>query len=114
MLRMCRRVCGAHSGAIYANASGDYFALKTKIRKPAHFSWREYALFLLDSMPEKTAEHYRNKIAIYLHWYQTRGFPVDIPDEQEKDLGYRDVPSWRRICKTLLKNDFWCRMWLRQ
>ena len=40
------------SGAIYANASGDYFALKTKIRKPAHFSWREYALFLLDSMPE--------------------------------------------------------------
>lgn len=38
------------------------------------------------------------------------GFPVDIPDEQEKDLGYRDVPSWRRICKTLLKNDFWCRM----
>jgi predicted phosphoadenosine phosphosulfate sulfurtransferase len=51
--RMCRRVCGAHSGAIYANASGDYFALKTKIRKPAHFSWREYALFLLDSMPEK-------------------------------------------------------------
>lgn len=82
--RMCRRVCGAHSGAIYANASGDYFALKTKIRKPAHFSWREYALFLLDSMPEKTAEHYRNKIAIYLHWYQTRGFPDDIPDEQEK------------------------------
>ena len=108
--RMCRRVCGAHSGAIYANASGDYFALKTKIRKPAHFSWREYALFLLDSMPEKTAEHYRNKIAIYLHWYQTRGFPDDIPDEQEKDLGYRDIPSWRRICKTLLKNDFWCRM----
>jgi predicted phosphoadenosine phosphosulfate sulfurtransferase len=35
-------------------------------------------------MPAKTAEHYRNKIAIYLHWYQTRGFPVDIPDEQEK------------------------------
>ena len=67
-------------------------------------------LFLLDSMPEKTAEHYRNKIAIYLHWYQTRGFPDDIPDEQEKDLGYRDIPSWRRICKTLLKNDFWCRM----
>ncbi|MFO6426213.1 DUF3440 domain-containing protein [Escherichia coli] len=19
------------------------------------------------------------------------------------------MPSWRRICKTLIKNDFWCR-----
>lgn len=108
--KMCRRVCGAHSGAIYANHSGDYFALKTKIRKPPHFSWREYTLFLLESMPEKTAEHYRNKIAIYLRWYETHGYPDDIPDEQEKDLGNRDIPSWRRICKTLLKNDYWCRL----
>ncbi|EKT5515418.1 DUF3440 domain-containing protein, partial [Escherichia coli] len=65
--------------------------------------------FLLDVMPERTAEHYRNKIAVYLRWYQTRGFPDDIPDEQENDLGCRDIPSWRRICKTLIKNDFWCR-----
>ncbi|EEW8710684.1 DUF3440 domain-containing protein [Escherichia coli] len=21
----------------------------------------------------------------------------------------REIPSWRRICKTLIKNDFWCR-----
>ncbi|WP_120783696.1 DUF3440 domain-containing protein, partial [Enterobacter hormaechei] len=21
----------------------------------------------------------------------------------------RDIPSWRRICKTLIKNDFWCK-----
>ncbi|STE89046.1 Immunoglobulin-binding regulator A-like protein [Escherichia coli] len=45
--------------------------------------------FLLDVMPERTAEHYRNKIAVYLRWYQTRGFPDDIPDEQENDLGSR-------------------------
>ncbi|ENA6357147.1 DUF3440 domain-containing protein, partial [Escherichia coli] len=72
-------------------------------------TWRSYAMFLLDVMPERTAEHYRNKIAVYLRWYQTRGFPDDIPDEQENDLGSRDIPSWRRICKTLIKNDFWCR-----
>ena len=69
----------------------------------------ERVSFLLDVMPERTAEHYRNKIAVYLRWYQTRGFPDDIPDEQENDLGSRDIPSWRRICKTLIKNDFWCR-----
>ena len=66
-------------------------------------------MFLLDVMPEKTAEHYRNKIAVYLRWYQTRGFPDYIPDVQENDLGSRDIPSWRRIRKTLIKNDFWCR-----
>ncbi|EIA4659119.1 DUF3440 domain-containing protein [Salmonella enterica] len=107
--RMCARVSGAASGAIYANQSGAYFALRKHISKPAHHTWRSYAIFLLNVMPEKIAEHYRNKIAVYLRWYQTHGYPEDIPDEQENDLGNRDVPSWRRICKTLIKNDFWCR-----
>ncbi|EFA1447082.1 phosphoadenosine phosphosulfate reductase [Escherichia coli] len=107
--RMCERVSGAASGALYANESGAYFALRKRISKPAHHTWRSYAMFLLDVMPERTAEHYRNKIAVYLRWYQTRGFPDDIPDEQENDLGSRDIPSWRRICKTLIKNDFWYR-----
>ncbi|HBT4924928.1 phosphoadenosine phosphosulfate reductase [Klebsiella pneumoniae] len=107
--KLCRRVCGAHSGGLYANETGDYYALRKKICKPAHHTWKSYAMFLLESLPEKTAEHYRNKIAVYLRWYQTRGFPDDIPDEQDNDLGYRDIPSWRRICKTIIKNDFWCK-----
>lgn len=107
--KMCRRVCGAHSGAIYANQSGEYYALHKKISKPEHHTWRSYSLFLLNSMPRTTAEHYRNKISVYLQWYRTREFPLDIPDEQENDLGYRDIPSWRRICKTIIKNDFWCK-----
>ena len=106
---ICLRVSGAHSGAIYANESGSFFALRTRIQKPEGHTWRSYAFFLLDSMPQKTAEHYRNKIAVYLRWYQTHGFPDDIPDEQENDSGGKDIPSWRRICKTLIKNDFWCR-----
>lgn len=107
--KLCCRVAGAHCGAIYANETGDYYALRKKIRKPSHYTWRSYAMFLLDSLPGKTAEHYRNKIAVYLRWYQTRGFPDDIPDAQVNDLGYRDIPSWRRICKTIIKNDFWCK-----
>lgn len=107
--KACTRVAGANSGAIYANQSGDFYAVRTPIVKPPHHTWRSYALFLLDSMPVKTAEHYRNKIAIYLRWCRDHGFEKDIPDQQEKDLGAKDVPSWRRICKTLIKNDFWCR-----
>ncbi|HBT4619493.1 TPA: DUF3440 domain-containing protein [Klebsiella pneumoniae] len=107
--RLCHRVSGAHSGAVYGNQSGAYYALRKKISKPAQHTWRSYALFLLDNMPPNTAEHYRNKFAVYLQWYRTRGFPDGIPDEQENDLGVRDIPSWRRICKTIIKNDFWCR-----
>jgi len=106
---ICERVMGANSGAAYGNESGPFYALRTRLVKPAGHTWRSYSIFLLDSMPTKTAEHYRTKIAIYLHWYKTRGFPFDIPDEQEKDLGCKDIPSWRRICKVLLKNDYWCR-----
>lgn len=107
--RICTRVAGANSGAIYANQSSTFYGWNTTLTKPGHLTWQQYAMFLLDSMPEKTAEHYKNKIAIYLKWYQSRGYPETIPDEQEKDTGSKDIPSWRRICKTLLRNDFWCR-----
>ncbi|MDI4784288.1 DUF3440 domain-containing protein, partial [Salmonella enterica subsp. enterica serovar Anatum] len=32
-----------------------------------------------------------------------------IPQTQHGDIGSRDIPSWRRICKVLLNNDYWCR-----
>lgn len=79
-----------------------------KILKPDHLNWEEYALLLLHSMPEVTAEHYRNKIAVYLQWYKKKGMHT-IPQTQHGDIGSRDIPSWRRICKVLLNNDYWCR-----
>lgn len=105
---MCERVSGANSGCIYASESSDFYA-RRQINKPVHLTWREYAFALLDSMPESTSEHYRNKIAVYLHWYQSRDYPIDIPDSQNSDTGSKDIPSWRRICKVLLSNDYWCR-----
>lgn len=106
---VCTRVAGAHSGAIYGNQSGDFYGLR-KMSKPSDLSWRDYALFLLDNMPPSTAENYRCKISIYLQWYQGQGYPIDIPDHQDKDLGVKDIPSWRRICKVIIKNDYWCKM----
>lgn len=105
--KVCSRVAGARTGAIYANQSGRFYAKNVQITRPVHLSWQEYAHFLLESMPARTAEHYRTKIAVYLKWYADRSVPV--PDEQEKDTGTRDIPSWRRICRTLIKNDYWCR-----
>lgn len=65
---MCARVSGVKSGGIYAGHD-NYFYGHWKIFKLEHLDWQEYALLLLNSMLEKTAEHYCNKIAIYLHWY---------------------------------------------
>ena len=59
-------------------------------------------------MPEQTEEHKRNKIAVYLSWFEKQGM-AHIPDTQANDAGAKDVPSWRRICKVLLNNDYWCR-----
>ena len=103
---MCARVSGVKSGGIYAGHDNHFYGHR-KILKPEHLDWQEYALLLLNSMPEKTAEHYRNKIAIYLHWYQKKG--IEVPQTQQGDIGAKDVPSWRRICKVLLNNDYWCR-----
>lgn len=105
---MCQRVSGVHSGGIYAGQDNQFYGHR-KIDKPQNHSWQSYANFLLQSMPENTANHYRNKIAVYLHWYQKQGWE-NIPESQEKDLGSKDIPSWRRICKVLLSNDYWCRM----
>ncbi len=68
---MCQRVSGAHSGGVYAGHDNQFYGHR-KIDKPDHLTWKSYALFLLDSMPETTAEHYRNKIAVYLRWYQKK------------------------------------------
>ena len=106
--QLCRRVCGANTGGIYARDKSGFYARRHLV-KPDHLSWKAYAFTLLDSMPQPTADHYKNKIAVYLRWYQIRDFPVDIPDEQDNDTGSRDIPSWRRICKVLLGNDYWCR-----
>jgi len=65
---------------------------------------------MLSSMPGPTAAHYRAKIAVFLEWWFHRGYEDGIPDEADAGLeASRQVPSWRRVCKTLLRNDYWCK-----
>ena len=61
-------------------------------------------------MPPKTQEHYKNKIYKFRKWWEARGYENGIPDEADYQMEQkRDVPSWRRVCKCLLRNDFWCK-----
>ena len=103
--RIVARVNGANQGALYAQDSGNILG-NIKITKPAGHTWESFAMLLLDSQPPATREHYRNKIAVFLKWYADRGYPRGIPDEGPVE---KDTPSWKRICKALLRNDYWCK-----
>lgn len=103
--RVCARVAGANTGALYAGERGNVMG-NVRVTLPAGHTWKSFSLFLLDTMPSATAEHYRNKIAVYLKWYQDHGVP-ELPDAAEGDTGSKDKGTWRRICRSLLKHDFW-------
>ncbi len=102
------RVQGANFGNRYVELAGNVLG-NIRIHLPAGFTWQSYAVFLLDSMPPPTAAHYREKIGTFLKWWAKHGVE-DIPQEADPKLeALRKAPSWRRICKVLLKNDYWCK-----
>jgi len=103
--KVVARVSGANQGALYANDTGNILGVG-RIVKPEGHTWESFSLVLLESMPEKTAEHFKNKIAVFLKWYESRGYPDGIPDDGPMD---KQHPSWKRICKSLLRNDYWCK-----
>lgn len=107
--RVVARVNGANGGSLYAREHGNINGYR-RISKPDHITWKEFAYRLVMSMPKKTREHYSNKIAIHVRWWMDRGYPEGIPETSPYELEIaKSVPSWRRVCKTLLRNDYWCK-----
>lgn len=106
--KVVNRVEGANFGNRYTETDrttlGNY-----KVNLPAGHTYESYAKFLLDTMPPYLAEHYREKINKFIKWWENEGVKV-IPDyDDPKKEAARKVPSWRRVCKVLLKNDYWCK-----
>jgi predicted phosphoadenosine phosphosulfate sulfurtransferase len=109
--KVAARVAGANSGSLYSKENGSILG-NYHISKPKHFTWQQFAKFLLATMPPTTSEHYENKIVVYINYCYTHYFDTyrdGLPDETEGDMGSKDVPSWRHICKVLLSNDYWCK-----
>lgn len=105
--RVVARVNGANGGALYIQEWGNVNGYR-KITKPPEHTWQSFAEMLVASMPPQTEQHYRNKILLFTKWWVERGYPDGIPDEVDYALeAKRLAPSWRRVCKTLLRNDYW-------
>lgn len=109
--RVVARVNGANTGATYVRESGNIMGYR-KITLPEGHTWQSFSELLLGSMPPKTADHFRDKIAVFLKWYRDRGYPHGIPDAPDpalKETTNHGGPSWYRICKSLLRYDYWCK-----
>ena len=105
--KIVARVSGANSGSLYVQESGNINGYN-KIKLPPNHTWESFSMMLIESMPPQTKEHYKIKIATFIDWWMKRGYKEGIPDEADARLeADKKVPSWRRICKSLLRNDYW-------
>lgn len=131
--KMVSRVNGVNFTALY----GGTKAMGWKnITKPAHFTWEQYANFLLDTLPSETALGFREKLATSIKFWREKGgvlsaeaqadlhragIPFEVgnatnykTDKLPVTMAYADevdskdfslIPTWKRLCVTILKND---------
>lgn len=106
--KLIARVNGANTGALYVNETGNVMGYN-KVTLPKGHTWKSFCNLLLRTMPEKTREHYIYRFKKFIVGWKRRGYPT-IPDESPPELEANSwAPSWRRMCKTLLRNDYWCK-----
>lgn len=106
--RVVNRVNGANSGALYIKENGNMTGYN-KISKPDGHTWESFVNLLLQTLPKKTGLHYKDRFKKFIKSWQDRGY-AKIPDEAPEDLESKQwVPSWRRMAKCILRNDYWCK-----
>lgn len=107
--RVVARVNGANSGALYIEESGNITGYN-KVTKPSGHSWKSFCNLLLKSLPKPTREHFIERFQGFITGWKGRGYHEGIPDEAPKVLEDKHwAPSYRRLCKVLLRNDWWCK-----
>ena len=106
--KVINRVNGANSGALYIREKGNMTGYN-KISKPDGHTWESFTNMLLSTLPRKTADHYKLSFKKFIVSWQDRGY-IKIPDEAPHDLEVTQwAPSWKRMAKTILRNDYWCK-----
>ncbi len=107
--KVVARVNGVNSGSLYIEEHGNVNGYG-KVVKPEGHTWKSFCLLLLATMPEVTREHYTKRFKSWLKGWHDRGYRNGIPDEAPRELEKQYwAPSWRRMCKVLLRNDWWCK-----
>jgi predicted phosphoadenosine phosphosulfate sulfurtransferase len=106
--KLVSRVNGANSGALYINERGNINGYD-KITLPPGHTWQSFTNMLLKTLPPKTQQHYASRLKKFIVGWHRRGYQT-IPDEAPLQLESKQwAPSWRRMAKVLLRNDYWCK-----
>lgn len=104
--RIVQRVGGANFGAKYGRSK--LFAYQ-RLEKPAGLTWKQYAELLLNSLPAPLQAHYRRRIDVFIKWFQDNLGWDDLKEESDPKLEAKKLGgSWRMVCRTLLRNDYFC------
>lgn len=102
------RVNGVNSGALYVQENGNMTGYHN-VTKPDGHTWESFCNLLLKTMPKPTSDHYKVRFKKFISGWKDRGYEK-IPDEAPHDLEVKCwVPSWKRMCRVLLRNDYWCK-----
>ena len=78
--RLVNRVSGANFGNIY----GGTKIMSDRYTLPKNYTWKQFTEFLLNTLPQSTAEHYREHFNKFIKYWCETGCPV--PDKQIKIL----------------------------
>lgn len=140
-VKLVGRVRGANFASIYGKTKAMGYR---NITLPEGYTWKEYTMFLLDTLPTKLRNNYVSKFNTSIEfWHKTgggldeeaiqeleeRGYQIRrngvsnytlnkksriiflerIPDNTDDIKTTKDIPSWKRMCYCILKNDHICR-----
>ena len=136
--KMVGRVNGVNMTALYGGTTTMGWR---DIKKPAHFTWKEYCFFLLNTLPDDLRQHYMDKLKVSIKFWHDKGGALDdetieamekagvmfenvgkVSKVSDKDVcrfedypddvdcrNFKQVPSYKRMCVCIMKNDFTCK-----
>lgn len=107
--KVVARVSGVNSMALYVEETGNITGYN-KIFKPKGHTYKSFCNLLLTTLPKRSRDHYLKRFKSFVKGWRSRGYVNDIPDEAPYVLESKHwAPSYRRLCKVLLRNDYWCK-----
>jgi len=107
--KIVSRVNGVNSGSLYIKETGNVTG-SNRIHLPPGHTYKSFCNLLLATLPPVSQEHFVSRFKDHMKGWRKRGYHGDIPDSAPRELENKHwVPSWRRLCKVLLRNDWWCK-----
>ena len=134
--KLVSRVNGVNFTGLYGGTTATGWK---NIKKPEHFTWKQYMEFLLDSLPENVKVGYLSKLETSIKFWREKGGVLSDEvisqldelsikyefgmhnyktDKKAVKLDYLDdidisdfkaVPTYKRMCVCILKNDHLCK-----